>query len=114
LENVTKIKNAFFYSLSGIRFLLNERAFKQEILIGVILIFVEFLRNTSFAMFMYIFSSYILVLVLEAINSAIESAIDRIGPSRHPLSKRAKDMGSAAVLIALLHLITVWVTSWFI
>lgn len=52
--------------------------------------------------------SVLLVLIVELLNSAIEAAIDRMGPERHPLSARAKDSGSAAVLLAIILIIIVW------
>jgi diacylglycerol kinase (ATP) len=52
--------------------------------------------------------SVLLVLVVELINSAIEAAVDRVSLERHPLAGRAKDIGSAAVLIALLNVLVVW------
>ena len=53
-------------------------------------------------------ASVVLVLIVELINSAIESAIDRISPERHPLAKRAKDLGSAAVFLSLVNACAVW------
>ncbi|GHT92657.1 diacylglycerol kinase [Alphaproteobacteria bacterium] len=108
------IKNAFFYSLQGIVFLLKERAFKQEIALGVIILCIEFFRCTSSMMRLYLFSSYMLVLISEGINSAIESAVDRIGNEMHYLSKKVKDIGSASVFLALLHLGIIWITTWFL
>ena len=52
--------------------------------------------------------SVLLVMIAELINSAIEAVVDRVSQARHPLAKRAKDIGSAAVLLALLHLVAVW------
>jgi diacylglycerol kinase (ATP) len=52
--------------------------------------------------------SVLLVLIVELLNSAIEATVDRISLDRHPLAKRAKDIGSAAVLLALLNVLVVW------
>ena len=114
LENIIAIKNAFFYSLNGIKYLLKERAFKQELFCGAILGFIEFFRNTSSAMLLYVFSSFMLILLAEALNSAIESVVNRISFEKHELSKKAKDIGSAAVFIAMLHFAIVWILSFFI
>ncbi len=114
LENIIAIKNAFFYSLNGIKYLLKERAFKQELFCGAILSFLEFFRNTSSAMLLYLFSSFMLILLAEALNSAIESVVNRISFEKHELSKKAKDIGSAAVFIAMLHFAIVWILSFFI
>jgi diacylglycerol kinase (ATP) len=113
LESARKIKDALFYSLSGLRFLWSERAFKQELILGFLLAIIEFFRETRCAVLIYIFSSYVMVLILEAVNSAIEATIDRVGTSQHNLSKKAKDIGSATVLISIIHLGIVWTISWF-
>jgi diacylglycerol kinase (ATP) len=114
LKNVIKTKDAVFYSLSGLKFLLNERAFRHELYLGFLLIIIELFRKTPAAMLLYMFSSYVIVLISEAANTAIESTIDRISASQHELSKRAKDIGSAAVFISIVHLVAVWIVSWFI
>jgi diacylglycerol kinase (ATP) len=101
-------------SLSGLKFLISERAFRQELYVGAVLLIVECCRSTSAAVLCYISVSYVLVLLTEAINSAVEATIDRIGLEKHQLSKKAKDIGSAAVLIALIHLGIAWVISFFL
>ena len=58
------------------------------------------------------FSAYVLILLAEAINSAIETTSDRISPEKHELSKKAKDIASAAVFIAIIHFAIVWILSW--
>lgn len=113
-NDILAIKNAFFYSLSGLRYLLRERAFKQELCCGIILFFIEIFRNTPLAFLLYLFSSYMLILLIEALNSGIEAAIDRISPEKHELSKKAKDIGSAAVFIAMLHFGVIWIISFFL
>ena len=106
-KNIMAIKNAFFYSVNGIKFLLKERAFKQEILCGVILSLIELFRNTSYCMLLYMFSSFILILLAESLNSAIETAIDRISFEKNELSKKAKDIGSALVFLSFINLLIV-------
>ena len=104
-----RIWNAFNYSLSGLHAAyLNEDAFRQESLLAAIMIPVALalpLPGTARALMI---GSVLLVLVVELLNSAIEAAIDRISLDRHRLSKRAKDIGSAAVLIALLNVLATW------
>ena len=101
---LNRLIKAFFYSLSGIRFLLKERAFLSEIILGAVLgILLYFSQNTISEM-LYIFSSYCLVLVTESVNTCIETVVNRISSERNLLSKKAKDIGSAAVFLALLHL----------
>lgn len=99
-----KLLNAFFYSLSGIKFLLQERAFLQEIMLGVILFVLMFFSQNTKAEILYIFSSYCLVLITESLNTCIETVVDRISSEKNLLSKKAKDIGSAAVFFALVHL----------
>jgi diacylglycerol kinase (ATP) len=101
-------------SLSGLKLLVSERAFRQELYVGIVLVIVEFCRSSSAAVLCYISVSYLLVLLTEAVNSAVEATVDRVGLERHHLSKKAKDIGSAAVLIAIVHLCIAWVASFFL
>ncbi len=99
-----KLVNAFIYSLSGIGFLLKERAFVQELVLGVgIVVLLCFSRNTTIEI-LYIVSSYFLVLITESLNTCVETVVDKISLKQNPISKKAKDVGSAAVFISLLHL----------
>jgi diacylglycerol kinase (ATP) len=104
-----RIWNAFSYSLSGLHAAyLNEDAFRQESLLAAVMIPVALaLPLTGIAKALMI-GSVLLVLIVELLNSAIEAAIDRISLDRHRLSKRAKDIGSAAVLIALINVLATW------
>jgi diacylglycerol kinase (ATP) len=104
-----RIWNAFNYSLSGLRAaFLNEDAFRQECLLAVVLIPIALLLPLPGIGRALMIGSVLLVLIVELINSAIEAAIDRISLDRHQLSKRAKDLGSAAVLIALINVLITW------
>ena len=98
-----KLINAFIYSLSGIKFLLKERAFVQELVLGVFLSVILYFSRNTLAEIMYILSSYFLVLITEALNTSIETVVDRISLEQNPLSKKAKDIGSAAVFLSFLH-----------
>ena len=104
-----RIWNAFSYSLSGLHAAyLNEDAFRQESLLAALLIPTALLMPLPGLAKALMIASVLLVLIVELLNSAIEAAIDRISLDRHRLSKRAKDIGSAAVLIALINVLTTW------
>ena len=104
-----RVWNAFNYSLSGLHAAyLNEDAFRQESLLAALLIPVALLLPASGTGRALMIGSVLLVLIVELLNSAIEAAIDRISLDRHRLSKRAKDIGSAAVLIALINVLATW------
>ena len=104
-----RIFNAFFYSLAGLRAAWrHENAFRQEVALAAVLLPVAFLVPMPGVERALLAASVLLVLVVELLNSAVESAIDRISPEHHPLSGRAKDVGSAAVLVSLLTTTVVW------
>jgi diacylglycerol kinase (ATP) len=104
-----RIWNATRYSLSGIRATWrNEAAFRQEILLSLILVPAAFWYGRTATERVLLIGSCLLVLIVELLNSAVEAAIDRIGEDRHKLSGRAKDMGSAAVFISLWLVILTW------
>ncbi|MDR1233740.1 MAG: diacylglycerol kinase [Holosporales bacterium] len=115
MKSILAIKYAFLYSIDGLRILLKERAFRQELILGFILGIIEYLfGDKPTLVLLYLLGSYFLVLITECINSAIEIVVDRISIEQHPLSKKAKDLGSLAVLISLIHLGIAWTISWFI
>lgn len=91
------------YSLKGLRAAWsNEAAFRQELALGVILLPLAWWIGQSPVEWILLLGTCLLVLIVELLNSAIESVVDRIGEERHELSGRAKDMGSAAVMLAML------------
>jgi diacylglycerol kinase (ATP) len=97
------------YSVSGLRAAwVNEAAFRQECVLAAALVPIAFWIGPTAVERALLIGSCLLVLVVELINSAIEVTIDRIGINRHPLSGRAKDLGSAAVLVSLAMTATVW------
>lgn len=106
---LTRLINAFRYSLAGLAAAYrHEDAFRQEIRLALLLVpLALFLPVTALGKALMI-ASVLLVLVVELLNSAIEAVVDRVSLDRHHLAKRAKDIGSAAVLIALLNIVTVW------
>jgi len=105
-----RLLNAFGYSLAGFRAAYkHEDAFRQEALLAAILIPLAFwlpVRMTGRALMI---GSVLLVIIVELLNSAIEATVDRISLDSHDLAKRAKDIGSAAVLVSLVNATVIWV-----
>lgn len=97
------------YSLAGFAAACkNEAAFRQELLLALVLVPAATLLRVSATGKALMIASVLLVLIVELLNSAIEAAVDRISLENHFLAKRAKDLGSAAVMLSLLNLATVW------
>lgn len=97
------------YSLKGIRAAFrHEAAFRQELLLSVVLIPLAFWLNVEPVQRVLMVSVLFLVLIIELLNSAIEAVVDRIDTKHHELSGRAKDLGSAAVLVSILLTIYIW------
>ena len=104
-----RIWNALFYSYAGLAAAYrHEDAFRQEVWLAAALIPLALLLPASGIGHALMVGSVLLVLLVELINSAIEAAIDRISLENHKLSKRAKDIGSAAVLVALVNVVATW------
>ncbi len=104
-----RLLNAFAYSCSGIKEAYrNEDAFRQEVLLAAILLPLAFWLTSDAIERALLIGSVLLLLIVELVNSAIEAVVDRISLENHPLSKRAKDIGSAAVFICILNLLAVW------
>lgn len=104
-----RVRNAFFYSLAGLRAAFeNEAAFRQEIFLAIILIPVALFMPASGVGKALMIASVLLVLIVELLNSAVEAVVDRISFERHELAKRAKDIGSAAVMLSLINVPAVW------
>ena len=104
-----RVWRAFHYSLDGFREAYKcEDAFRQEALLAAILIPVSFFLPVSGVGRALMIGSVLLVLIVELVNSAIEATVDRVSLDRHHLSKRAKDVGSAAVFLALTNVVAVW------
>ena len=96
------------YSLAGLRAGWGETAFRQECLAAIVLLPASLWLGKSWIEVTLLAGSVILLMVVELLNTAVETAIDRVGPEWHDLSKRAKDMGSAAVLLSLLMCAGIW------
>ena len=104
-----RVWNAFFYSMAGFAAAFKyEDAFRQEIILAAILIPLTFFLPASNIGRAVMIASMLLVLIVELLNSALEATVDRISIENHPLAKRAKDIGSAAVFVALLNAAIVW------
>ncbi|MBT4124905.1 MAG: diacylglycerol kinase [Chloroflexi bacterium] len=107
--NPVLLIGAFSNSLSGLGSAIkSERAVQQEIVLLIIGAVAAFLLTDTATERAILVGVLGLVLIVEIVNSAIEATIDRIGPEQHPLSKQAKDLGSAAVLLSLVTAAALW------
>lgn len=104
-----RLLNAVGYSIAGIKAAYrNEDAFRQEVIMAIVLIPLAFyLGETRIEMALMI-ACVMLVIIVELVNSSIEATVDRISLENHLLAKRAKDIGSAAVMLSLFNLVIVW------
>lgn len=107
-RGLSRVWHAAGYSISGLRAGWNETAFRQEALASMVLVPAAFWLGNSWIETVLLAGTVMGVLIVELLNTGIEAAIDRIGPEWHDLSKRAKDMGSAAVLLSLLLCAGTW------
>jgi diacylglycerol kinase (ATP) len=105
-----RIWNATRYSMQGLAAAYrHEAAFRQEVLMAAVLVPLACWLDVSAAERALMIAAVLLVLVVELLNSAIEAVVDRISFENHPLAKRAKDLGSAAVCVSLVGLGAVWI-----
>ena len=108
-SGVQRILNATSYSLAGFKAAFqNEAAFRQIILINALLIPLSFFMPVSRVEQVLMIVVCLLAIIVELINSAIEAVVDRVSMAQHPLSKNAKDMGSAAQFVALAIITLTW------
>jgi len=105
---IRRVWHATGYSLQGLRAGWSEKAFRTESCIAFVLLPAAFVVGRGWVEVALLAGVVMLVLITELLNSGIEAAIDRVGPELHALSKRAKDLGSAAVLLSLLMCSCVW------
>ncbi len=105
---LNRVWHAAGYSLAGLRAGWGETAFRQEAVSAVVLLPMAIWLGRTWVEAAVLAGSVVAVMVVELLNTAIETTIDRVGPEWHHLSKRAKDMGSAAVLLSLLLAAGVW------
>lgn len=104
-----RIFNAFFYSIAGLKAAWrNEAAIRQELVLLILLGPLALWIGEDALSRALLLGCLLLVLIIELINSAIEAVVDRISDEHHELSGRAKDIGSAAVLIAIINALCIW------
>lgn len=107
---MTRIVYAARYSIQGLRAAwCSEAAFRQEVTCAIPLILATFFLPVSAVEQALLITSVVMVILLELLNTGIEAVVDRIGSERHELSKVAKDVGSAAVLIAIILAVLTWI-----
>ena len=107
-NGLNRVWHAFGYSMAGLRAGWHETAFRQEALAALVLLPLSAGIGRNWVETALLGGSVLIVMIVELLNTGIETAIDRIGPEWHDLSKRAKDMGSAAVLLSLLLCVSIW------
>ena len=108
-KGLTRLINALGYSRDGLRAAWqNEAAFREEILLAAITIPLALVLSKTGVDRALMIGSIILILIVEILNSAVEAVVDKASPEKNELAKRAKDMGSAAVLLSLLNAVVVW------
>ena len=108
-SGIRRLVRAFEYSGNGLRWAVrNEASFRQELIALAVLVPAGlWLGETRVEQGMLI-GSLVFLLAIELLNSGLEAAVDRAGEAFHPLAKRAKDLGSAAVLLAIVHACLIW------
>jgi diacylglycerol kinase (ATP) len=107
-----RIVHATGYSLAGLGAAWrHESAFRQECMLALVLVPAAVWVGRSWLESALLAGSVMLVLIVELLNSEIEAVVDRVSPDMHPLSKRAKDIGSAAVMLALATCGLLWVSA---
>lgn len=106
---ITRLINATGYSMAGLRAAYqNEQAFRQEVWLCLVLVPLAFYLTSNPVELALLVGSWFLVMITELLNSAVEAVVDRIGDEWHELAGRAKDIASAAVLLALVLAVFVW------
>ena len=109
-KGLARLVSAMRFSLQGIvACYRNEEAFRQEVIVFGVLLVVIVLIPVSGLMKLLLFTVNCLVLIAELLNSSVEAVVDKVSPDYHELAGRAKDMGSAAVLISLVAAAVAWV-----
>lgn len=113
-RGLNRIVHAFGYSVQGLQAAMYEPAFRQEAYLAFVLIPLSLFLGNNWVEISLLSGSVIFVLTVELLNTGLESAIDRVGPQWHDLSKRCKDLGSAAVLLSILFCMGIWLTVLFL
>jgi len=108
-SGIKRVFSAFFYSIDGFRAAWRyEHAFRQELMIAIPGVMLALLLPVSRLEKLALIASLVLVLIVELLNSAIEAVVDRVSLDRHSLSKTAKDLGSAAVMLSFALALVTW------
>lgn len=108
---LSRLWHALGYSLQGLHAAWYEKAFRQEACLAAVLLPSAVWLGQSWLEVLALIATVVLVLVAELLNSAVEATVDRVGPEWHLLSKKAKDLGSAAVLLTLLLCAGAWMAA---
>jgi diacylglycerol kinase (ATP) len=108
---LSRVLHAFTYSIDGLKTGWGEPAFRQEAILAIPLVPLAFVIGANWMETAMLIAVVVFVMVTELLNTAVEAAIDRIGPEWHAISKRAKDLGSAAVMLSLLLCGGVWLAA---
>jgi len=107
-KGLLRVWHATGYSLAGLRAGWTEPAFRQEVVLSIFMFPLSWWLGNDWVQVALLAGSVALVMITELLNTAVETAIDRVGPEWHDLSKRAKDMGSAAVFLSLVLCLGIW------
>ena len=108
-QGLTRLINALGYSKDGLAAAWkNEAAFREEVLLAAVAFPLAFYLGQTGIERALLAGSIIVILIVEILNSAVEAVVDKASPEKHELAKRAKDMGSAAVLLSLLNAAVIW------
>ncbi|MCL2636298.1 MAG: diacylglycerol kinase [Betaproteobacteria bacterium] len=108
-KGLRRLWNALGYSRDGILAAWrNEAAFREEVLLAIVALPLALYLGHNGIERALLIGSILLILIVEILNSALEAIVDKASPEKHELAKRAKDMGSAAVLFSLLNAAVVW------
>ena len=108
-QGLTRLINALGYSRDGLAAAWkNEAAFREEVLLAAVTLPLAFYLGQTGIERALLAGSILFILIVEILNSAVEAVVDKASPEKHELAKRAKDMGSAAVLLSLMNAAVVW------
>lgn len=111
-SGLDRVRHAAGYSIAGLKTAYrDESAFRQEFWLATLMLPAAFLLGSSWAEVAMLAGSVVLVLIVELLNSAVEATVDRVSFEFHDLSKRAKDYGSAAVMLSLLLCSGIWIAA---
>ena len=104
-----RLVNAFFYSVAGFKAAWkNEEAFRQEIMAGIIIVPAGLFLGETGTQRALLVLSFLIIPLVELLNTAVEATVDRVGMEKHELAGRAKDLGSASVFLSIFIAAIVW------